>query len=184
MQALKDEIEDLQIDLKKAAEEKEALTQEVEAQKKQVYFILNKTMFNSLHLCMKADEWKAARSEVVAKYNMMVTHTKNRTANLNEQVANLNKSKSELEAQIKDLTAENEKLKQEAAVATSSAADVSAAVSGDTAAELEALKSQLLVKTQERENAVKALAEEMERSAKAAAEYSAALVWLFSLEVD
>ena len=47
-------------------------------------------MFCDLYSRVKAEEWKAARSEAVAKFNTIVTNTKNRIANLNEQVTNLN----------------------------------------------------------------------------------------------
>ena len=150
MQALKDEIEDLQIDLKKASEEKEALSKEVEAQTKLVstpHRTLSRNILNSI---IQAEEFKAGRAEVVGKFNTMVTNFKNRIANLNEQITTLTKTNSELEAKVAELTAQIEQLKTEAASATASKT-TDAATASATAAELESLKSELLIKTQEKE---------------------------------
>ena len=107
----------------------------------------------------------------------MGTNMKNRNAVQNEQVQTHIKAKGELESQVKDLKAQIEELKrvaESATVAATAATDVAAA--GEASAEVEALKSQLQLKSQENEKLEMELAEERNRLAQATSEHNAALV--------
>ncbi|KAL5482794.1 MLP1_9 [Sanghuangporus weigelae] len=147
VQALKDEIEDLQIDLRKAEEEKAAYTAEKDAQTKLL------------------EDTQATLADFRTKYSSLGQESRNRLGQLNHQISKLNETVAELRKQVKDLSDEKERLASQAAAATSS----------DSNAEVESLKTQLAAAAQEKETSAKLLANEMSKVAKAAADHEAAL---------
>ncbi|KAL5512816.1 hypothetical protein ACEPAG_3082 [Sanghuangporus baumii] len=147
VQALKDEIEDLQIDLRKAEEEKAAYTAEKDAQTKLL------------------EDTQATLADFRTKYSSLGQESRNRLGQLNHQISKLNETVAELRKQVKDLSDEKERLASQAAAATSS----------DSNAEVESLKTQLAAAVQEKETSAKLLADEMSKVAKATADHEAAL---------
>ncbi|KAI5123451.1 hypothetical protein M0805_008822 [Coniferiporia weirii] len=154
VQALKDEIEDLQIDLRKAEEEKAAYTKEAEAQAKLL------------------EDTSATLVDFRTKYQSLGQESRHRLGQLNGQIAKLNETVSDLRKQVKDLTAERD------ALVSQNAQNTATAAATDSSAEVEALNAQLSSVTSEKESAAKLLAEELEKSTKAAADHHAALTAL------
>ncbi|KAL5524681.1 MLP1_8 [Sanghuangporus sanghuang] len=147
VQALKDEIEDLQIDLRKAEEEKAAYTAEKDAQTKLL------------------EDTQATLADFRTKYSSLGQESRNRLGQLNHQISKLNETVAELRKQVKELSDEKERLASQAVAATSS----------DSNADVESLKTQLAAAVQEKETSAKLLADETSKVAKAAADHEAAL---------
>ncbi|KAL5512258.1 hypothetical protein ACEPAG_8345 [Sanghuangporus baumii] len=147
VQALKDEIEDLQIDLRKAEEEKAAYTTEKDARTK----LFEDTLVTLADFRMK--------------YSSLGQEPRDRLGQLNHHIFKLKETVAELRRQVKGLSDEKERLASQAAAA---------ATPSDSNVEVESLRTQLAVVVQEKETSAKLLAE-LSKVAKSACDHEAAL---------
>lgn len=163
VQALRDEIDDLQIDIKKYEEEKAVREKEAEARAKLVGFITLRSTFvidNNIQL----EDTTTNLQQFKAKYEQLVQQSRQRLGHLNSQVAKGNETIQELRTQLTSITIERDKLAAQKNASVTSSSDT------DT------LKSQLESVSREKEAITRTLAEEKDRLAKTIAEKDALLV--------